>query len=100
MREDRIGRLLNGLQVALGIRGAVGIRRGEGAHLHEDAVLVGDGLIGEHLVDVHDRLGDRAQPRELGVVQEDLQQFGRRDAPVHAFVPAALPFDQGLMQAP
>ena len=92
-------RLLNRLQITLGIRSAVGVWRGERTHLDEDGFFVHGVLVGQHLVDADDAFRQRPEPREFGIVQERLQEFVSRESAMDTLVPTALPLEQGAMQA-
>ena len=52
----------------------------------------------KHLVYLDDKFGDGAQPGELLVANQKLQEFPAIDLPVHALVSGALAFQQNFVQ--
>ena len=102
MREDRIGMFLQHRIVAPLVDVPFGVRRGQRLHLRHhrvDIVPHRRRFVAEQLVDADDELRDRAEPRELRIVEQRIQQIVARLAAVDALVSAALPVQQGFVQA-
>ena len=102
MREHGVGLLLQRRVVPLGVRGAMIRRQHQHPRLLDDVLEVDLGTVQrvdlEALVDSNNQLRERAQPRELRVAHDDIQQFGCRRAAVHALIGGAFPIEQRLVQ--